>query len=191
MVRRALALLALLPGLALGADEGEAPFPLQVADERGFNLAAEAHGSLLSDLADHTPLNLTFGWGLKLGHRWDRWGALLQVEQNLWHGMESASRTVPGSLNLGLGVELRHTGGWVRTSLSSGVAILLYDTVLDEAGSVGFFLDLRPSGLRWPLGEHWRVVLDPISFAVVAPVLTSIPLVQFEYRTVLALERLF
>ena len=69
-----------------------------------------------------------------------------------------------------------------------GPSILWFDTGLDEKGSVGLFLDLRPAGLHWTLGSHLAVVLDPLSLALVAPVLGSPNIRQLEYRTLLGVE---
>jgi hypothetical protein len=65
--------------------------------------------------------------------------------------------------------------------------VLLFDTGLDRRGNVGLYFELRPLGVRWSRPRA-TVVLDPLTFAVVAPVLTNIPLVQIQYRTVLQIE---
>lgn len=67
--------------------------------------------------------------------------------------------------------------------MALGPSILLFSTPLDDAGSVGVFFELRPVGLRWKANQHVALQLDPLSFAVVGPVLDGIPLIQLEYRT--------
>ena len=79
----------------------------------------------------------------------------------------------------------------MRTSLALGTSILAFDTVLDDAGEVGLFIDFRPVGLRWAVHRLLAVGLDPISFAVVAPALGGIPLIYTQYRTELYLEMAF
>jgi len=130
----------------------------------------------------------SFGYGLRAGYRWGLLGAFLQVEHNIWRTTEYKRETVPGALNIALGGELNYGGGFVRTSLALGPSILLYDTLLDPAASAGIFVEVRPVGLRWRVGEHLAIGLDPLTFDVVAPVLSGIPLVYVQYRTVLTLE---
>ena len=59
----------------------------------------------------------------------------------------------------------------VRISVMAGPSILWFDTAFDSKGSVGLFLDVRPAGLRWSFPHQLALVFDPISLAVVAPVL--------------------
>ena len=66
-----------------------------------------------------------------------------------------------------------------------------FNTQLDSAGGVGMFLDLRPIGIKWDVKRHFRLGLDPLSFAMVAPVLDGIPLVQIQYRTTFWMEGRF
>ena len=63
-------------------------------------------------------------------------------------------------------------------------------TTFDSKGSVGVFADLRPAGLRWRLGRKLAAAFDPLSLAIVAPVLGSPGIVQLEYRTLLGFELL-
>ena len=65
---------------------------------------------------------------------------------------------------------------------------MLYETALDDPGTTGLFFDIRPTGVRWPVGKGYVLVLDPLTFTVEAPALGGIPLVQIQYRTVFALE---
>ena len=50
--------------------------------------------------------------------------------------------------------------------------------------------DLRPAGLRWRPTRRLCVAFDPLSLAIVAPVLGSPGIVQLEYRTLLGVELL-
>ncbi len=154
--------------------------------------AAEAHGSLLSDVPDASVLSSTFGGGFRGGYRFESgWAAYLQIEQNLWFASESSGEFIDGTWNIGLGGEYLSASGFVRTALAIGPSILAFDTVLDEAGSTGIYLDARPLGVRWQLHEWVVLGVDPISFALVAPVLEGIPLIQIEYRTSLYAESTF
>ncbi len=156
-------------------------------ENRAF-LQAEGHLSLLSDASDRSSLGGTFGYGVKGGYRWARWGLFAQVEHNNWLASEETLTVFNGALNVGVGFEYLFFGGRARTGLAMGPSILLFDTVLEKAGDVGFFLDARFVGLRWPIGEHLALGLDPLSFALVAPIVGSIPLLLAEYRTVVTIE---
>lgn len=167
------------------------PVSAEETDTTGAFVAVEWHQSLLTGVANRTLLNITYGGALRGGYRFGRWGVFGHVEQNLWQNSEQNSDTVQGALNLGVGGEYLYADGFVRTTLVVGPSILLFDTILDDAGSTGFFLDLRPVGLRWNPWSDLHINLDPLTFAIVAPVLDGIPLVQVEYRTTLGVEWAF
>lgn len=153
----------------------------------GAHAGAEVHASLLTDATDKALLSGTYGWALRGGWRFPRptgaWGLFLHLEQNLWLASELGTEVVEGAFQIGVGGELIYADGFVRTALAAGPSILAFDTALDPAGTMGFFLDLRPVGLRWSAGTNLVLGLDPISFAMVAPVLSGIPLVNVEYRS--------
>jgi hypothetical protein len=151
-------------------------------------LSVEAHGTVLSGLSDGPLVGLNVGWAVRAGALAGHWGLFMHVEQSLWQGTEYAAKLEPGTLNAGPGVEYRFAGGVVRSSLSAGVSVLLFDTQLDRRGSVGAFVDLRPVGLRWQLSPGLGIGLDPISFVALAPVLSGLPLIRLQYRTTLVFE---
>ena len=64
----------------------------------------------------------------------------------------------------------------------------MFDTVLDEAGTTGLFLDIRPIGLRWPVNRKVTLEVSPLSVTLLAPVLADPGIRKIEYRTVLTLE---
>jgi hypothetical protein len=155
---------------------------------KGGFVQAELHGSLLSDAADKSLLQGTFGYGFRGGWRWSGWGAFLHVEQNLWLSTELENEVVYGVINVGVGGEYTYANGFVRTSVTAGPSILAFDTVLDKAGTTGFFLDFRPVGLRWTVHERIVLGVDPLTFTIVAPVLSGIPLVNVEFRAAFYME---
>jgi hypothetical protein len=152
------------------------------------HVAVEGYGSLLSGAERSPLLGLNAGWIVRGGASSGKWGGFLHVEQNLWLGTEYGTGVVPGALNLGVGGELRFADGLMRSSLAAGPSVLLFDTQLDKAGKVGAFFEIRPLGLRWELSRVLVLGFDPLSFAVVAPVLSGIPLVRAQYRSALLLE---
>ena len=95
---------------------------------------------------------------------------------------------VQGALNVGVGGELLYFEQRARASVAVGPSVLLFDSGLDDAGTTGIFVDVRPVALRWRFHDRVTLQVDPLTFTVVAPVLERIPLVLVEYRTVVGLE---
>lgn len=170
-------MLALVTVAAAPADARAGGYPT------GWAVSADLHASLLTDSATDPLVSATAGYGLRAGHRWGPWGVFLQAEHNMWVAIELEQGVQMGAFNVALGGELIFADGWVRTSLAIGASILLHETIFDPPGTAGFFLDLRPLGVRWCVTEGVTLGLDPITFAVVAPVLGGIPLIRVLYRT--------
>ncbi len=181
--------------LLLAAQTVSASGPLRGLDDNGKLsgpfVSLDTHASLLSDMAERSVLAGTFGYGLRGGFRWCNIGILLLVEHNMWVATEYDAKVVAGAVNLGVGADYIYGNGLVRSALVVGPSILAWDTLLDDAGTVGLFLDIRPVGLRWPVHDFLVVGLDPLNLSVVAPVLGGIPLVNIQYRTYLYLEASF
>lgn len=158
------------------------------APSQGPIVAFEAHLSLLSDVADRSLLASAFGYALTVSRRLPSgWLVGARVEHDLWSTFELEGGIDLGALSIAAIVGKLHLDGRVRTSLAIGPSVLLFDTGLDRRGNVGLYFELRPLGIRWSRPRA-TVVLDPLTFAVVAPVLTNIPLVQIQYRTALQIE---
>jgi hypothetical protein len=207
-VRGGVAQIALASVLVLGvASVGRAHRPAEAASEteraeataegsspaeptpvRGPVVAFEAHLSLLSDVADRSVLASAFGYALSVTSRVGRdWLVGAKVEHDLWSTFELEGGIDLGALSIAMVVAKLHLDGRVRTTVAAGPSVLLFDTGLDRRGNVGLYVELRPLGIRWSRPRA-TVVLDPLTFAVIAPVLTNIPLVQIQYRTTLQVE---
>ena len=117
-----------------------------------------------------------------------RWGGYVKLEWNPWFATQDPDAFKPGAVNIGVGGEVRYFGGRARTAVALGPSILAFRTQIDEAGEVGFFFDVVPIGLRFPITRCLDVRLDPLSWHVVAPVLGGIPLVLLQYRTSAGIE---
>ena len=168
------------------ADESVAPV---CAPAGGPFVAVELHGSVISDIVSTSVLAGAFGYAVRGGYRWSSgWGVFGQLEQNFWYASEHEDALVEGVVNLGAGADFVYADGFVHTSLVVGPSILAFDTLLDDAGTVGFFFELRPVGLRWQVHENVTLDFSPLSFALVAPVLTKIPLIFPQYRTTFSVE---
>ena len=158
------------------------------SDLARWALTPEAHFSMITNQVDRSTLAVVFGGGIQLSRRVGEWGFLGRVEQNSWLVTELEARLVRGVINVGFGVERFLFEGFVRLSLSGGVSVLAFDSELDAAGSFGLFTDFRPAGLRWRLSRRFLLVLDPLHFVVVAPIIDQPYLTTIQYRTSLAME---
>jgi hypothetical protein len=179
--------LALLPGRALADGLGFAAEDAR-GQLQGWFVGINLHASFLSDIRGLSNLLPTFGYGVRVGRRWNDLGGFVQVEHNVWWATESKQGLNLGALNVGLGFDAVYANGKVETSVAAGPSILLQSTPLDYAGHTGLFLELRPVGLRWRADEHIGITFDPLSLAVVAPVLGGIPLIHIQYRTTAGME---
>jgi hypothetical protein len=157
---------------------------------QGWFVGFALHASFLSDIRGLSNLLPTFGYGLRVGRRWNDLGGFLQIEHNLWWATESKQGLNLGALNVGLGFDAVYSDGHVETSVAAGPSILLQSTPLDRAGHVGVFFELRPVGLRWKADDHLAIILEPLTLALVAPVLGGIPLIHIQYRTTAGMEYL-
>jgi hypothetical protein len=151
----------------------------------------ELHYSLLTDLSDRSNLAPTFGYAVKGGYRWGKIGVFVGFEQNFWVTTEFDLRVVQGAYNIAGGLDFTYFDGRAHTAIAFGPSILAFDTPLDDKGKVGWILDLRPLGVQWDVRRNVRLGLDPLSFAIVAPVLDGVPLVQIQYRTTFYVETPF
>lgn len=162
-------------------------------------LSGGLHSAFASDLVDGSWRGLTFGAEIKLGHREPGprgLGGFLQLDVAHWFGPQvpgdDASHpfaaTLQVALNIGVGMDVVYFNRRMRAAFSCGPSVLLRDNSVGNAGAVGVFVDLRPVGVRVRLTRAAVLVIDPLTFTMLLPDLTGIPLVQIEYRTVLAVE---
>jgi hypothetical protein len=154
----------------------------------GLVMALGAHGSLLTDIQERSVFSMTAGYSARLGWRWGRWGAFGMLEHNMWFGQDRKDEMDSGVVDIAGGGELLFLNGHARVALALGISVLTFDTVFDEAGQTGAFMDARPLGLRWRLTERLVLGLDPLTVTMVAPVLHEPMLIYPQYRTVLYLE---
>jgi hypothetical protein len=130
-----------------------------------------------------------FGFSGRGGHRWDNKALFVSLEAQFWSSPSlDSKRQIAMAVNLGVGGEILCAGGMLRTSLALGPSLLAMPTDVDTGGSVGFFVDLRPLGLRFDLGGGLLLGVDPLSFTLLMPELSGIPLVELEYRTAVYVE---
>jgi MYXO-CTERM domain-containing protein len=202
---RANAVCVMLGGMVLGPASAKAATPdvaerapptahapLPAWKNQPYFVELEGHLSVFSDAPDTSLINMTMGYALRGGYRWGHWGLLGHIERNYWLPTEYSSSLASGALNIGIGGEFFFAGGFARSSITIGPSILLFDTALHDAGRTGFFLDLRPIGVRYPLHEHIVIALDPLTVAYVQPIVFDENVIRLvEYRTVLGVEAVF
>ena len=125
--------------------------------------------------------------GFQVGRRFENAGYFLTLEfdQSFDFTQEVKRLDV---FHLGLGVELLFFLGHVRSSLAAGASFLRSDTDIDEKGKTGWFLDLRPTSLRWAWGKKAAIEFTPLSVDATVPVTKGIPLVLVSYFTLLTVE---
>lgn len=149
------------------------------------------HVSLLTGRRGRSLLRPTFGWDVRGGYRWDNWGVFAIIDHNIWLETEFGNEVDQGAGNFGIGPEYRYAGGAVSSSIAIGPSVLLFETTLDEPGSVGLFVDIRPFAIRWRPSDTWDhmvIKFEPLTLTIVAPVLSGIPLIEVEHRTAVSLE---
>jgi hypothetical protein len=140
-------------------------------------------------LRDSNALARTFALGFAGGYRWGRVSLFGQLEGNFWRSLKlDHTEEVVMATNVGVGADVLSAEGLVRSSLALGPSILTIPTSIDKRWSVGFFVDLRPVGLRFAIADRWVLGVDPITLALVLPELDNIPLVELQFRTAAYVE---
>jgi hypothetical protein len=54
---------------------------------------------------------------------------------------------------------------------------------------MGFYVDARPVGFRFPFASEWALGIDPLSAAFRVADTTNVPLVEVQFMTWLRVER--
>ena len=127
--------------------------------------------------------------GVEAGIRKPSYGIFAKADWNPWFATQDIQDSLkPGVLNLGVGIEHLYFNERCRFTFTAGTSTLLFDTALDEAATTGFFMEVVPVSLRWPLNDELTLQIEPTSISLVVPVLTGIPLISFQYRHSVSLE---
>jgi hypothetical protein len=69
-----------------------------------------------------------------------------------------------------------------------GPSVLLFDTAFDKSGTTGFFMDIKPAAIRWPIKKWLSLEFCPLGFAFVLPVMHEPIIRRLEYRTTIGFE---
>jgi hypothetical protein len=177
-----------------GAARAEELAPAEGRGDRGrWTLLGDLGATLVSRSSTaSTSLDLARAQALGVGldRRFGSVHLFARGEANAWRDRrDDGTDDFVLVFDLGLGAALDWGGGRLRSSLALGAAILAVPTDVDSAGSIGTFVDVRPLGYAWRLGPGVRLGVVPLSFTLSIPVLTGIPLVSIQYRTMIFAER--
>jgi hypothetical protein len=167
--------------LALTPREGTA------SDTRWF-ASSEAELAFLGQLASSEPGVGSAAYRVAAGFRPGPLDVFLAVEHGFWRGDDGSQSLSVQTLDVGAGFGASYFGGRVRSEITLGPSILLTRSQLDEAGTTGLFVDVRPAGYRWRFGGRGVFSLYPLTLAFVAPVVQGTPLVYVSYRTVIVFD---
>jgi hypothetical protein len=127
--------------------------------------------------------------GLEGGVRLGAFSILLEVDWNPFFSIGDNDVIDPGVLDVGLGLEHVFADGLLRTAIFAGTSTLLYDTAFDAAGTTGVFVEIVPLSLRLPIAASVLTLrVDPISAHLIAPVLSGLPMVRYEFRHAVSVE---
>ena len=129
-----------------------------------------------------------FSLALRGGYRWETFGGFLLAELIGWEGTYVGEEHFELAADVGIGGEMVYWDRRIRTALIAGTSVLLRENPIDPAGEVGFFVDLRPAGLRFAVGDTFSVILEPVTLTMILPVLSGIPMIVIQYRTVVSFE---
>lgn len=152
-------------------------------------LTPEMSISNVSESPDEREFARAIAPAVRSGYRWGKWGLGGLIEANFFRQKNLVGEHDQfAALLIGVDGEVLAVDGWIRSRLSGGLAVVLAGTELDEPGRTGFFVDIKPGGFRFVVGDATRLTVDPISLAVVLPDASGIPLVDVQYRSSISLE---
>jgi hypothetical protein len=136
--------------------------------------------------------NAAFSGGLGMRYQLSRgWMLGLDGEWNPYFA------TTPGKLRSGSAnaylslikrFQLRYESVNIRTTVSAGGSMLLFDLVGADKYSVGPFLGVSFLGVEWKAARGFYVTIDPTYIALPIPSVTGVPFMYAQYRFLLGVE---
>jgi MYXO-CTERM domain-containing protein len=133
---------------------------------------------------------------LGLGFRYDlgrRLSIGIGADWSPWFSVES-QRTTSGTADIFVIGTFRFAVRdylELRTSLSAGVSILLFDTWAAQRGNVGPYFAISLLGVGIRMNDRLRLLVDPAELVVPIPQTKGIPLVYRQHRLSVALQASF
>jgi len=151
-------------------------------------LRTDIFAGLLNDMPEYSSIAAGLGYAGHAGWRSNRWGVFVGFERDFWVTHNWQIKVTPGVLNILAGGEYLSFNKKIRTSIAAGTSTLMFDSVFDERGSTGLYIDIRPSSLRWTLNDKLTIEFCPISVSFMNPVMGKRPIKKLEYRSYLTIE---
>jgi hypothetical protein len=91
----------------------------------------------------------------------------------------------------GIQAELRYLRDLGRAALAMGINVVTERSHVDDrAGSLGFYIDGRPAGVRFPFSTNMAFGLDPLGIRFLVADSSGIPLTEVQFLSSLRLEGL-
>lgn len=162
------------------------------ADHSAF-VQVEGATSVLTEWAGGDLTPSTAAYGATIGYHWDTLELAALVDHTYWlaDGVTRSGGFADTVLNAAVEGAFTSFRDRARHALAVGTSTMLFATPEAPRGHTGLFVEVKPVGLRLGLGAGWRVELEPLNFAIMAPVLDGIPLVNVAYRTNMGFGREF
>lgn len=177
---------AALIGVILACAAGCAAPGMQ---REGWLFQVEHGQSLVSEEAGEPKLLRGFSLAGRAHYQAGRWGIGFANEYNLFRVRDVSGKwDALAAGHYGLDLSVLSADGYVRSALSGGLAVLLEGTDIDEPGAIGFYADARPMVIRMKVGRELLLAAAPISALISVPDPRGIPLVDIQFRGVIALE---
>lgn len=131
----------------------------------------------------------TFAVGARVHDQRARWGWGMGAEINVFETrtLTNTSDHMAAAL-FGLDGSVLSGDGYVRSSTSAGLAVLLEGSEIDEPGEVGFYWDVRPVAFRMQADDDLILTFCPLSGVILVPDPSGIPLIDVQYRVNLSVE---
>jgi len=160
----------------------------EVPPKAGFFGQFEAAPAFLTATVSGTGFLSSLGYATRLGYRWGMVDVFVQVGHDVWFDSDLSQRGTPSVLNVGLGLGVVYFDGRVRSAIAFGSSTMLFDDVIEDAGTTGLFVEIRPASIRWPVYGWLTIELHPLALLVEVPSTEHIPVIRASFVTVLALE---
>ncbi len=164
-------------------------------DPHRWFVDVQVHSTFISALLDEEPVQMSYGVSGRVARRNSRVGWYLSLDNTWWPSLQldtGSEEVFDGSLQgiiaLTAGIEHPYFDERMRFLFDAGVSVMLRNTRLDDRGRVGTLVNFRPVGIRIPFPQRRALIIDPLSFTMLLPDLTGIPLLIFQFRTVVTVE---
>ena len=110
-----------------------------------------------------------------------------------WLSIETGRSTDGSAQFFGVGVFRLDVRDYLelRTTVSAGVSVLMFDTWAARRGSVGPYFAVSPLGVGIRMTGRWRLLIDPAEIVVPIPQIRGIPLIYRQHRFGVGLQASF